>query len=655
MLKNNNIFLKVFSFYLKVRVLPLITLIKKLARKTKQLFIFSRKEFGKYHRIQSDFDFEDMQFNKLNFILPDSDILLKHKDAILRFADEIVNHNITIFNKSYNVNLQSSDIKLFVSSNIQIALQPECYNVLQNMNESYRKIDWSKDFESDYRWLSNQLASKLRYDQIGADIKIPWELGRLQYLIVVAYAAFLTDSKDNKYHNELTNQIIDFIGSNPVGYGIQWKSPMDVAIRLVNLLFVVAAIKFYSIRLDDSLACLIKNSIVQHLEFIISNPEWNEGLRGNHYLFCISAILLTAIVLPDTIHSINLRHQAFTMFIKELYYQFQPDGTNFEASLPYHFFASEAVLLINKIITQSNDTANRIDGQSEGRIKAIAMACKALSNKDGSVPQIGDNDSGYLLKLHPDDIFSESELNYNHVLRLIDDTITQSQNLSFEDFGIYVFRKDRYCLYFRCGQVGQHGKGGHAHNDQLSFVLYIQNKPFFVDAGTFCYTRDHHLRNQYRSTEYHNTIVCLNQEQNIFFDNTMDDLFWLFDKAKSVVNYFDNEKIAGEHFGYRMSGKTVVCKREINMSDYTRIIIKDYCAISEKHINLHLHPDVVVTVVSDNKVRMTSDDIEITLTTEDGIITTGTYLYSPGYFQQKKAGKLKIIPIGEETVWEIRL
>jgi len=170
-----------------------------------------------------------------------------------------------------------------------------------------------------------------------------------------------------------------------------------------------------------------------------------------------------------------------------------------------------------------------------------------------------------------------------------------------------------------------------------------------------CYTRDHSLRNQYRSTENHNTIVCLNQEQNIYFENSKDDLFWLFDKTNAEIEYKDNERIIGKHYGYRSAGKVVVCKREINMSDSSEIIFTDTCPIEEKYINLHLHPDVEVSIVSDNKIKLKSDDAEIILTVENGLITTGTYYYSPGYFQQEESCRLKIIPNSDEIVWQINL
>jgi len=48
-----------------------------------------------------------------------------------------------------------------------------------------------------YRWSERLWNKDVKYGSAaGADIKIPWELGRMQHLTVLAYAAILSDSKN---------------------------------------------------------------------------------------------------------------------------------------------------------------------------------------------------------------------------------------------------------------------------------------------------------------------------------------------------------------------------------------------------------------------------------------------------------------------------
>src|SRR5262249_17115177 len=81
------------------------------------------------------------------------------------------------------------------------------------------------------------------------------------------------------------------------------------------------------------------------------------------------------------------------------------------------------------------------------------------------------------------------------------------------DFGIFVYQFEHYQLTLRCGPVGQDGNGGHAHNDQLSFELAVEDKILVVDPGTYLYTPSCRRRNQFRSTSVHNTLVVPGREQ----------------------------------------------------------------------------------------------------------------------------------------------
>jgi len=87
------------------------------------------------------------------------------------------------------------------------------------------------------------------------------------------------------------------------------------------------------------------------------------------------------------------------------------------------------------------------------------------------------------------------------------------QLVSYPDFGVYIYRIDRVYLLIRCGTIGQNGFGGHAHNDQLSFELWVDGLPIIVDPGTCIYTANPSLRNEMRSTKMHNTVHCYDGDQ----------------------------------------------------------------------------------------------------------------------------------------------
>src|SRR5262249_56480568 len=56
---------------------------------------------------------------------------------------------------------------------------------------------------------------------------------------------------------------------------------------------------------------------------------------------------------------------------------------------------------------------------------------------------------------------------------------------------------------------GPHGyqNAGHAHADALSLTLSLAGMPFLIDPGTGLYTVDLSIRDRFRSTASHNTVV----------------------------------------------------------------------------------------------------------------------------------------------------
>jgi uncharacterized heparinase superfamily protein len=141
---------------------------------------------------------------------------------------------------------------------------------------------------------------------------------------------------------------------------------------------------------------------------------------------------------------------------------------------------------------------------------------------------------------------------------------------------------------------GIQGKGSHTHNDKLSVVLRIAGQELLCDPGTCCYTRDASLRNQFRLTAAHNTIMVGDLEQNrISFDT--NSLFILSDDAQvspiEVVSPFQELALRASHFGYRNVG--VTHSRTIRLPEQSMVILEDVLVGGGKHTveaNFHVDP-----------------------------------------------------------------
>jgi len=116
---------------------------------------------------------------------------------------------------------------------------------------------------------------------------------------------------------------------------------------------------------------------------------------------------------------------------------------------------------------------------------------------------------------------------------------------------------------------------GHKHNSRLSFELFACDKSFIIDPGAYVYTADKEMRNLFRSTKYHNTVVVDGEEQNRFNE---DQLFTMNLDAIVKVNKWEvtdkYDFLDAEHNGY--SRLKVVHRRQIYFNKEEKYwVIKD--------------------------------------------------------------------------------
>ena len=312
---------------------------------------------------------------------------------------------------------------------------------------SYKPIDWQIDFKSGYRWSEKTWSKNIIHShKKGVDIKVPWELARMQHLpqISLKCLALPEESKQKVLiQNEFRNQILDFIATNPPRYGVNWVCAMDVAIRASNWLLAYNILNRSGVKFDDEFEHLFINSIVSHGRHIISNLEWVDGKRGNHYLANISGLVFISFFLASSKETDAWLSFSIKQLISEVSYQFYPDGTNFEGSTYYHRLSAEMVLFSTalllgmsedrkKKLKECNYDLIKIKNKSLvhqnkplqmykllknskrhsiftpfpvwyfKRVERIVEFIVDISKPNGSLPQIGDNDSGRFFKLKPE-------------------------------------------------------------------------------------------------------------------------------------------------------------------------------------------------------------------------------------------------------------
>ena len=119
----------------------------------------------------------------------------------------------------------------------------------------------------------------------------------------------------------------------------------------------------------------------------------------------------------------------------------------------------------------------------------------------------------------------------------------------YPDFGLYIYRSRRLYLLIRCGSVGQNGKGGHDHNDQLSIELNVDGEEWISDPGTYLYTPLPELRNEYRSVKAHFSPQVEGQEPG----QLDQGIFRIKNAVRGECKYFQENGFVGVHQGYGKS------------------------------------------------------------------------------------------------------
>jgi len=306
----------------------------------------------------------------------------------------------------------------------------------------YRPIDWQLDFVSGHRWSERTWYREVAFGwPPGADVKLPWELSRMQHLPLLALAAALARGgaagfrSPGDYAAGFRSHVLDFMAANPPRYGVAWACTMDVAIRAANWVTAHDLFRAAGGTFDAPFTAALLGSLEDHARFIAANLEWSVEVRSNHYLADVVGLLFAAAALPRSAQADAWLAFAVHELAVEVARQFLPDGASYEGSTSYHRLAAETALygtaLVLGLAPQRRVALREYDwrlapavprlppaplpehplpgGRGSSpfppehfrRLELAAEFTLRLTDEAGLVPQVGDNDSGRFLRLCP--------------------------------------------------------------------------------------------------------------------------------------------------------------------------------------------------------------------------------------------------------------
>jgi hypothetical protein len=427
----------------------------------------------------------------------------------------------------------------------------------------------------------------------GLDARLARAVGRGEQWVALAQGAVVDTHRRAELAAALAASVADFCAENPVGHGVNWTSAGDAGLRAWNLVLSLWILSGADVAPTPALAVDAARLLVTTGRFILANLEDDTAVPGAALAADWLGLLACAEGLPEWPESPRWRALALAGLDSALADQIHDDGTSFEGALPYQrlaceLFAAAAILRLG--------ARRGVGGAFARRLARVFQTTRALLAADGTLPAVGDDDASRVLALRDRPAAQARFLlplgaALLHAPGLLDgagpaDAVevawllgpaplariaaarggVRPRSASFASAGFHVLRRGAFEVYVSCGPNGQRGVGGHSHNDKLAVEVRVDGTPAVCDAGTPASGTDGELRDAFRSTRAHATVVIDGLEQAPLLPGRPDALP---DVAAARLLAFEPggaaDRIVGEHRGFARAG--VVHRREVLVTE----------------------------------------------------------------------------------------
>ena len=405
-----------------------------------------------------------------------------------------------------------------------------------------------------------------RHERKLGDIKYAWEFNRLQFLQPVAAHACLTGDREALAFIETA--IASWYHANPPFRGLGWNSGIELSLRAISLLIVAS---FSGSSLSAACTAQIRAILHAHQVWMSRYPS-RFSSANNHLVAEIAGEFLIARAMPELPQAKKLEDKMRRLLVREVSKQILADGVGAEQSPTYGAFTVEFVLLCSLVAKESGQP---LGTTVDARLMQFAEYIAWLSNADGRVPSICDDDEGRVITLarhEPAYAASVAAAITGHLGKPpagprppeydLRDALFGSATTggalpsglrTFADGGYTIIREGKagreLGIVFDHAPLGYLSIAAHGHSDALSIIASIDGAPLFVDPGTYLYHAGGDWRDWFRGTRSHNTLNIGGADQS-----TMSGSFNWSHKAVTTLETAtggENWSVVASHDGYR--------------------------------------------------------------------------------------------------------
>ncbi|MBC8046652.1 MAG: alginate lyase family protein [Fimbriimonadaceae bacterium] len=426
------------------------------------------------------------------------------------------------------------------------------------------------------------------------DIKFVWEKSRFCFIYDVMRYDYHFEKDSSKF---VLNEIESWIDNNPVNCGPNYVSCQEIALRILNWIYVLQYYKD-SEYLNDKLFNKILNSIYFQAKHVSDDISFSKNfVRNNHLLTEALCLFTTGIIFPEFKEAYIWKEKGHEIFSEEILYQFAEDGSYLQHTFNYQRIATQLTTWFLNLCKINNI---KVEQNVIARLKStIYFQHTFIQLQNGRVPNFGNNDGSLFfplnengfenykpqlqalanslgLKLFEDEFedtlwFGNSNTNKEYF------NVEQQVINEFSSGGYYVLKENGAFTFLWCTDF----KYRPSQADNLHLDIWYNGENILRDCGMYMYNAEENLRNYFFGGRSQNTVLVNGYDQMekgrrfIFYD-------WTEKNYASLTDENDKYIFKASIKGFRKTGSYKTVVRNIQKSKSTSIwIVTD--SIKEKN------------------------------------------------------------------------
>ncbi len=350
-----------------------------------------------------------------------------------------------------------------------------------------------------------------RHLQHDADARAIWEINRWSEMTRMAMHSALNGDVHAIRVSQLWLE--DWCDRNPLGQGINWTSPLEAGLRLMNFCWFDALVRGCNdpelARRQDELTARI---VPAHAWWIWRRRSFGSS-ANNHLIGELSALVMAIARWPSLARIIHPVPHVLQLLEREILQQFATDGGNKEQALHYHLFAWE-------MCRHAGAASGGFKPEVQGRLTQAAQYFVDVVEAPDCW-DFGDSDDAQVLPLPLKRMNAAVEFR-GWLLNRADGAVLRfwlgeppkgvkaamrSKWLTHEQSGQAVWRDARWTVRADASPLGLGSMAAHGHLDALHVSLWFEQLALVIDPGTGAYYSNPMLREKLASWEAHNGAV----------------------------------------------------------------------------------------------------------------------------------------------------